>query len=379
MPNSTLSSHRDISPGTIMHGFVRALVLGLVCVGGAAASEIEVVARLTEAPGNVTVTPDGRIIMSLHEFYSPTRRVVELKSGGRLVAFPNDTWNAAQESEPYLDSVLGIQSDTKGVVWMLDNGRRGKVTPKLVGWDSRNDTLVRIIDLPAPATSENSFVNDLAIDEQHNAIYIADPAGGDNAALIVVDLNTGQARRVLQGDQSVIPENIYLIIDNRSVKLKREDGTFLRPRVGVNPIALDAKAEWLYFGPMHGKSMYRIRTQDLLNRELENDALAQKVERYSDKPICDGISIDRAGNIYISDIANNAVGVISTLRRYEIIAEDRERLSWPDAFSFGPDGKLYTVANQLHRTAVLNAGVMAAKPPYYVLQLEPMAPGIPGR
>ncbi|KPK40478.1 MAG: hypothetical protein AMJ69_02125, partial [Gammaproteobacteria bacterium SG8_47] len=257
--------------------------------------------------------------------------------------------------------------------------RRGKVTPKLVGWDSRLNELVQLIELPAPATVADSFVNDLAVDEQHNAVYIADPAGGDNAALIVVDLNTGQARRVLRGHTSVVPENVYLVIDNRSVKLKREDGSFLRPRIGVNPIALDAKAQWLYFGPMHGKTMYRIRTQDLLDHELDDAALGQKVERYSDKPICDGISIDRAGNIYISDIANHAVGVISTLRRYEIIAQDRERLSWPDAFSFGPDGRLYTVANQLHRTAVLNAGVMAAKPPYYVLQLEPMAPGIAGR
>jgi hypothetical protein len=102
------------------------------------------------------------------------------------------------------------------------------------------------------------------------------------------------------------------------------------------------------------------------------------VERYSDKPICDGISIDRRQNIYVSDIGNDAVGVIGLNREYRILVQD-ERLSWPDAFSFGPDGMLYTVANQLHRSAVLNAGEQTAEPPYLILRIEPLAPGIQGR
>jgi hypothetical protein len=55
------------------------------------------------------------------------------------------------------------------------------------------------------------------------------------------------------------------------------------------------------------------------------------------------------------------------------------RLSWVDAFSYGPDGHLYAVANQLHRTAVLNGGVNATRPPYLVIRLRPLAPGTTGR
>lgn len=345
----------------------------------AAAPALEQVALLEQGPGNITVTPEGRILVSLHQFFSPRYPVAELTHQGALVPFPNQVWSGGDvRSGIALDSVLGIQSDRTGIVWMLDNGMRSGVTPKLVGWNSRHDKLARVIYLPPPVTPENAFVNDLAVDERHDAVYIADPAGGVNAALIVVDLTTGLARRVLEGHRSVVPEDLDLVIDDTPVQVKRPDGSVARPRVGVNPIALDVKGEWLYFGPMHGTSLYRLATRDLLDPVLDPEALAMRVERYGDKPICDGISIDTAGNVYVTDVGSNALGVIDGDGRYRILVADA-RLSWPDAFSFGPDGYLYTVANQLHRTAVLNAGSAAVEPPYRVFRLRPLAPGVPGR
>lgn len=354
------------------------LMLAVTAMGVQATPRLQEVARVAQGPGNLTVTPEGRILMSLHQFFEPRWRVVEVGEDGQLVPFPNAQWAAGEPQRYSLDSVLGIQSDSRGRVWMLDNGMRSNRTPKLVAWDTASARLLRVIHLPAPATPEGAFVNDLAIDEQHSTIYIADPARGSDAALIVVDIETGLARRVLQGHLSVVPEDLDLVIDGKPVEIRREDGTTIRPRVGVNPIALDTRGEWLYFGPMHGTSLYRVPTRDLRDTTLSPESLANRVERYSDKPICDGISIDQEGNIYVSDIGNNAVGVVDLNRSYRILVQD-ERLSWPDAFSFGPDGKLYTVVNQLHRTAVLNAGEMSATPPYYIFRIEPLAPGLPGR
>ena len=353
------------------------LAVALAIPGGCTRPQLEEVARLEQGPGNITVTLDERIIVSLHQFFGPKWRVVEVEPGGKLVPFPNEAWAGGKGAQS-LDSVLGIQSDSRGRVWMLDNGMRGKVTPKLVAWDTRADRLARVIHFPPPVTLPQSFLNDLAVDEHHNAVYIADPAPGKQAALIVVDLNTGLARRVLQGDRSVVAEDLDLVIDGKAVEVRRKDGSTQRPRVGINPIAVDAEGRWLYYGPMHGTSMYRIPTQELLNTSLKDADLAKKVERYSDKPICDGISMDKAGNIYVTDLANHAIGVIDTRRQYRLFLQD-ERLSWPNAFSFGPDDKLYVVTNQLHKTAALNPGGMAAKPPYFIFRTSARAPGMTGR
>ncbi len=339
-----------------------------------AADDLQIAARVVVAPGNITITPEGRQIVSLHQFYEPKNRVVELSKDGSLKPFPNALYNQPEHNPlgVALDSVLGLQSDANGVVWMLDNGLRGHTLPKLVAWDTRADRLARVIFLPPPATVADSFVNDLAVDLVHNAIFIADPAGGADAAIIVVDIPTGLARRVLQGHASVVPEDIDVAIDGKVLATKNADGTPGKMRIGINPLALDAKSEWLYFGPMHSTSMYRIAATALADPRFSRSDLPQHVERYSDKPVCDGITMDKAGNIYVSDIGSNAVGVITPDRIYRQLASDPQ-LSWPDAFALGPDGWLYVVANQLQRSPKMNGGQNLAETPFLIFKMKPLA------
>jgi sugar lactone lactonase YvrE len=332
------------------------------------AATLEIVAQLDTGPGNITVTPTGIIVVSLHQFYGHDLRVASIDDHGRLRSF------AAAAN---VNSVLGLQADARGVVWLLDNAMRGGTARRLVAWDPSEANLVADIDL-TNVTTDQSFLNDLAVDPARNTVYIADPAGGADAAIIVVDVVRRTARRVLQGHQSVIPEDIDLVIDGNPVRIRADDGAEIRPRVGINPIAIDKHGEWLYYGPMHGRSMYRIRTADLRNAGLAPDALATKPERWSDKPICDGISIDNGGNVYLGDLANNAIGVIGSDRKYRVLIAD-PRLSWVDAFSFGDDGFLYAVVNQLHRSAVLNGGKSTTRPPYLIVKFRPLSGGTIGR
>jgi sugar lactone lactonase YvrE len=318
----------------------------------------ETFAELSAGPGNIAVTSDGRVFVSMHQFYEPAFPVAEVK-GNELVPF-------AAGAE--LSSVLGIRSDSRGVIWMLDNGMRGGTTRKLVAWNATLDKLVTSIDLTEVSPAD-AFLNDFTLDRNNEVAYIADPAGGKNAAIIVVDLVAGTARRVLEGHRSVIPEDIDLVIDGKIIG---------KTRVGINPIALDDQDEWLYFGPMHGTTLYRVATRDLRDPELDPGLLSGRIQPYAKRPITDGISIDEANNIYLGDLANNAIGVIDAGRNYRIVQRS-PTMSWIDAFSFGPDGFFYVVANQLHRSAVLNGGVAATKPPFLVLRFRPYFRGRVGR
>ncbi len=349
----------------------------LLAVGANAGSNFDILANLDSGPGNVTVTDNGRIIMSLHQFYQPKYTVVEYKDN-TLAPFPNkELADVDSKAALKLDSVLGIRS-ANGIVWMLDNGMRSGVTPKLVGWDIKADKLHQVIMLPPPIAPKDAFVNDFAVDTRHNHIFISDPAGGVNAGLIVVNLNTGKARRVLEGHSSVIPENVDLIIDKVPIQVKDKSGKLTRPHIGVNPITEDLNNEWVYSGPMHGLSLYRIKADDLVNEKLDDKVLASRVERYSDKPISDGITIDKDNNIYLGELAENAIGVISPDRKYKRLAQSPE-LSWVDSFCFGSAGQLVAVVNRLHQSATLNGGVLKAKPPFYLIKINALATGLPGR
>ena len=191
---------------------------------------------------------------------------------------------------------------------MLDNGTRGEATAKIVAWDTDEDELHRVFYLPHPVTLSSSFLNDLTLHPEEPYLYISDPAAGSDAAIIVVELETGRARRVLEGLHGVVPEQIKLEMDGRAMQVRRPDGSSAEPQIGANPIAVDRRGDWLYFGPMKGRTLYRIRTDYLHDSSLSVQELASRVEGYAEKPICDGISIDSKGNIYVSDVQNNAIG-----------------------------------------------------------------------
>ncbi len=62
--------------------------------------DIEIVAEfpLKHPPGNIAVTPQGRLIMSQHQFYGAPLRVVEVMDDGTVAAFPNETWSSEPNS-----------------------------------------------------------------------------------------------------------------------------------------------------------------------------------------------------------------------------------------------------------------------------------------
>lgn len=361
------------------------ILLSVFIAGTCFASELELVAEMPVAPGNITVTPLNRIILTLHPFYFPKLKVVELAKDGSLTPFPDLDWNKEDPRKALAwDTVLGIQCDKRGIVWMLDTGMREASVPKLVGWDTIANRLHRIIHLTPPAVDlpmilpDTVFLNDLAVDRTHEAIYISHSAGPDKSGIIVVDLGTARARHVLQGHPSVMPENVPLTINGRVLNFTLPDSARLKLLIGVNPIALDSADEWLYYAPMNGRSLYRIRTADLLNTGLTDGQMGQRVERFSDKPLCDGLSIDNAGNLYVSDLQSNSIGVITPDRQFKTLITD-PRISWVESFSYAPDGYLYFVSSRIHLSAPLNEGRNQANPPFHVFRLKPLAPGVVGR
>ena len=339
--------------------------------------ELEIVAEFPaeHPPGNIAVTPEGKLIMSQHQFYGAPLRVVEVNSDGSVRPFPNQAWSSQpQQNGVGLNTVLGLRSDENGVVWMLDRSPGEKQPGKIVAWDTINDELYQVIYLPQPIIADSPFLNDLAVDLEHNKIYLTDTASGQDSALIVVDLITGFSRRVLEGDVSTRPEDIPMVIDDRTITLAGAPA-----KIGVNPITIDPENEWVYYAPMSGTSLYRISTSDLIDESLTPEELASKVERYGDKPICDGITVDGAGNVYLTSITDNAIAVIDGSGKYRTLYQDDKLLSWTDGMAFSADNYVYVTVSQLQNSPPLNNGENDFKSPFYIVRFPALASGKVGR
>lgn len=348
----------------------------------------EVHARLNGGVGGITYLPDGRIVIGYHPFYSPSQKVGLLNEARNgTTPYPDADWQTCQRADgsqkdpnTCLNWVLGLHTDANGILWLLDSGQaEPRITPKLVGWDTRANRLHRIIAIPAPASIPESQHNDFVVDLKNKVIVIADEAiattpVGDKAALVVVDLVSGSSRRLLQGHDSVMPDMARPITVDEGLPGAKA----IKVYVGVDGIALDHRGEWLYFAPLNKDKMFRVRMADLVDATLNARQLAAKVEVYADKPNNGGLSIDQAGNLYLTEVGGRAVGVIPPdTRKYRRLASD-PAMVWPDGVTYGPDGYMYTGAAQLPLSAALNDGKAENKPPYLVYRFRPLAPGTVG-
>src|SRR5258708_16006366 len=200
---------------------IAAMASVLVSVASAQEAPVraEIVARLPQSVGNIAITPDNQIIFSHHPFFSPDVRAAKLTSSTTFQPFPNADWNTPRQgTDHYLDNVLGLRSDENGIVWIIDMGFRTKITPKLVGWNTRTDRLERIYYMPEPITRGGSQPQDIVIDQKNRKFYIADedigPGGdGSHAAIIIIDIDTARTRPVLDGANSPVPQNIPLTVN----------------------------------------------------------------------------------------------------------------------------------------------------------------------
>lgn len=351
-------------------------VAGLVVLTSAKAGEVglDVAAELMHGPSGLAVAPDNSLIVGLHQYFKTRERVIRVDRQGESVAFPTEEIGANDSpgGTLVLDAVMGVHGSDRGIVWMLDNGRRGEQMPKVVAWNFNEKKLHRVFHLPGPATIETSFVADFSIDSAETHAYIADPASGGDAALIVLDLRTGVSRRLLQGHVSVIPEGIPLLVSGRKLHAQCQDGSQAEPLAGVNPIVVDRKGKYLYYGPLKSAKLYRISTSLLNDSTLGADALAAAVEVYSDKPICDSIAIDVKDNIYVGDLTTNAIRVILAKDRRMIEYVADPKMAWPDGLTFGGDGRLYFYCSQINRCSWFSDGQDEAKAPFLVYRVKPL-------
>lgn len=345
--------------------------------------ELELYAEVPYAVGNIAYDHTGQLVFSNHPFYSPKFRVMTYDEKTKTATpFPNEEWNTPKpDANKYLVTVLGIHNDSHGVVWMLDMGRKDSISAKFVGWDTKSNTLKGIYPIPAPASIESSQLNDFIIDEKHEVFIIADEnigTGGDGSkgALVVVDMKTGKARRLLEGHTSTIPEETPLIFDGKSLNIPNTQTPIY---VGADGITADKDNEWLYYAPLNGTKLYRIKITDLLNEKLTDVDLGKKVELYSEKENNGGLSIDIKENIYTTYIESNSIGVITPDSKKSYHFASNENLYWPDGVSYNKDGYMYVSAAQLQLASVFNNGVDKTIKPFKIFRFKPIAEGIIGR
>jgi sugar lactone lactonase YvrE len=333
------------------------------------AAHLEEVLAYPEPIGNVAVSRQGRVFFTVHPEARPRGNKLLEYVDGASVPYPS----LAQQT-PLFDTPIGVAIDQFDRLWVIDHGNHGTATARIVAIDLSTGEVLRNQSLDASIAPVGSFLQDLQVSEDGRTIIIADASfWRKQPALIVYDVEYGHARRVLEGHPSVTAENYRIRTSDRDMAFA---GGIVALRGGVDGIALGP--QWLYYGALNGSGLYRLRLKDLQNSSLSGEQLAALVERYSDKPLSDGLSVDTAGGVYITDIEHNAIFRLDPDEGLSTLIRSPE-VRWPDALSFGPDNYLYIADSALQDVIFKSTEHILAKGPYRVFRFQPGFEGVAGQ
>ncbi len=297
----------------------------------------------TTIPGNIAISEDGRIFISINPLLRPDVKLYEMLSENEITPFPDAEYSSGDGS--IIKGALGINVDQHHRLWILD-----MVAQKFYVWDLRSHTLQESFTIDHAVTRPNSFLQDFAIDEKRRRIFIADMtyARDENEktfpALIMIDMVTHKMTRLLENHETVHAE-----IENG---------------FGLNPISIDPNSDWLYYGAVHSHKLYRIALDN-----FDDDAISyleDSIELYAPKSFCDGIIVDNSENVYITNIEDNAIG-LSNVSGFRNIATIPEGQSWPDGLALY-NGHVYATLSQLDKSVAMNKNVDLTTKPYMVVR-----------
>ncbi|MBA3336435.1 MAG: hypothetical protein H0T49_02595, partial [Chloroflexia bacterium] len=221
--------------------------------------------------------------------------------------------------------------------------------------------ITRVYHFDDESAPVKSYFNDVRFANGH--AFISDSGLG---AIVVVDLNTGTVRRLLEDHASTkVEPGVEPMISGRPWKFPNGK----TPHVHADGIAIDPTLEYVYYKPLVGRTLYRVPIAALLDEPLSSAALGDRVERVAEIGPTDGLEFDAQGSLYLTSLESNAIKVLRPDGRIDLVAMSTD-FQWPDSIAMSPDGDLIFSNAQFHLLPDFNGGEDKRIPPYKIFRLK---------
>jgi sugar lactone lactonase YvrE len=310
-------------------------------------NNLEIIASISPPnpdPSGIAVTKTGRVFLGFprHADNHKQFALAELVNGS-LIPFPNKDY-VFPSDKPFKDWLVsphGMTIDSNGLLWILDDGKRSGIkeipdgAAKVVAINVDTKQIVYSIPITKNAMSNDSHLNDLRVDLTHGAkgmVYIANSGFGERYSLVVVDIAKGTCREVLLNHPSVSPEPGFVgFLERKPLVYDPKKQRF--PVGGADGIALSPDGKKVYWTAITGRKLYSLPADVLSNFETSDYEIEKAITFEGERPACDGLAEDTAGNIYFGSFEQLGLVKRKPDGSFETLVND-DRLGWPDGLFF---------------------------------------------
>jgi len=300
----------------------------------------------------VAISKTGRVFVAYPAMQGVrTIGVGEILGDGSVRPYPGGTWNSPDPATPAEKHFIGINavvSDADDQLWVVDpaggfgsSPQEGKA--KLVQIDIASNEVKRVYPVSIDSLPKGGFINDARIASKH--AFLTDSGLG---AIVVLDLRSGSARRLLANDPRLKADPALKLTINGKPYLNARGET---PKMHVNTMDISPDGKFLYFQPNGGPRLLRLPVEKLIDTRLDDAVLSSAIEDVGPTRFNAGMTFGPDGSLYYSDIEISGITRRKPDGTFETIVSDPSRITWPDASRLSPDGFLYFPAAQVNRTA----------------------------
>lgn len=259
-------------------------------------------------PTGVSVSETGRIFICFPKWGDDVKFTVAEIVEDKLQPYPNLQTNLVNPENITMTfiSVQSVVADGRGTLWILDTAAPNFSEPikggaKLVAVDLITNTIRRVYTFTEDVVLPTTYLNDVRFDFRvGNAgyAYITDSSSKGPGAIIVVDLENGNAFRRLNGANSTSPSLFLPKVEGKILMNRNKDGSTSPFRLASDSLAISPDGKILFFAALTSRHLFSISTEALRDRNIPNMDLPYHVEYWGEKGASDGMITDAKGAVY---------------------------------------------------------------------------------
>ena len=327
--------------------------------------QLELVYSHDEPVGNVAVSKDTtsepRVFFTIHPESRPEKIKLMEVIDGTARPYPSE------EAQSQFNTVLGVYTDQQNRLWTIDHGNHGFDSVKVIAFDLKTDGKVHEYIFPDSVAKKLSFFNDLSVSPDGKHLVVANVSFfGKKPSLAVYDIKAGESKNLLEGHSSVRDENYVPVTPAKKMSFF---GGLVDLLAGIDGIDFSRNGKYVYYAAMGHSGLFRIPAEVITDFSRSKDEIAAAVDRVADKPLSDGIRTDFNGNIYITDIENRGVYLVTPEGDGFTLINDT-RIRWADGLSVRNNGTIYLADSDIPNQMLQSKSHIKAHAPYHIYKFE---------
>lgn len=330
---------------------------------------LEKLIELDYPPGNIAVGQNGHIYFNYHPLVRPTRfadaTVFEWENGN-VKPFPS------QEIQKKFQGSFGLTVDKQNRLWLIEPATFDFKHTRIWAFDLKTKALIYFYEFPEGVAQ---YAEEIRVTGDGKYVLLPNPGifRFTSSQLLVFSIDDHRVRTVIDGDASVQPEN--WVMQTTEGKPYRLMYGLLNFAVGIDGIEISDDQHWLYIASMTHSRLYRVPLADVLNENLTPDEVAMNIEDLGKKPMSDGITIDKSGNVIITDVEHGGLTSFNPVTKKSVTLVRSKEIGWADGVSAGPDSSLYftdsAIPKYIGEFALPPSEMLVLKnKPYYIYKLH---------